>query len=132
VVGLEGSKKGNSKSGQNQRVTRFSEILGAAKPDTQPVENSDGQISGYPDAQPSKKPVAKRNDPNYVQCSFRIPKRLSKEIDRVLLDLDDADIQCDRSDFLEEIAAAFMRIAKDQGVAEAWQQFKSLGTQIDE
>ncbi len=131
MAGLDRSKKGNPKSGQD-RVTRFSDILSAAKSDTQPVEISDTQVAGYPNTQPAEKPAAKRNDPNYMQCSFRIPKKLSKEIDRLLLDLDDADIQCDRSDFLEELAAAFMRVAREKGAAEAWQQFKSLGTQVDE
>ena len=135
MVGLEGNKERNPKSSQDERLTRFSEILGAAKLNSQVDAHSSMQQSGYPDMQEGEQPdnkVAKRNNPNYTQCSFRIPKALSKAVDRAILDLDDADIVMDRSDLLEEVVGAYLRVAKQKGASDALQIFKSLGTQVDE
>jgi hypothetical protein len=125
VAGLDRSKK-RSDSG-TQRVSRFSEVLGAAQ------ESS--QTFGYPDVEPVTQPdkkLAKREDPSYTQTTFRIPKKLSRQIDRLLIDLADEGVEIDRSDLLEELASAFIRLSHDVGVVGAIEQFKSLGTQIDE
>lgn len=211
MAGLDSSKKRSSPS--TKRVSRFSEVLGAAQentqmsgyPDTQPSEQQatpepkfakkdiqkpgypdtqlseqptpteeNTQKSGYPDTQPSKqqatqkdktakkgkgtrKPgypkiqksgqqdtqqpntaekssekLAKRENPDYTQTTFRIPKKLSRQINRSLMDLADEGIEMDRSDLLEELAGAFMRLTNDVGTVEALEKFKNLGTQMDE
>ncbi len=73
------------------------------------------------------KRLAKRENPDYTQTTFRIPKKLSRQIDRAIMDLADENVEIDRSDLLEELAGAFIRLADDVGVFEAIQQFKNLG-----
>ncbi|MBD2255196.1 hypothetical protein [Nostoc parmelioides] len=215
MAGLDSNKKRNNSG--NKRVSRFSEVLGAAQestqtsgypesqlpeqPDTQPLENlqsqqsastktqvsgypdiqqleqsdiqpvehssspkfastkaqvsdqlktqldkhSGSQTSGYPDIQlpensttqtakkfKDKDKLAKRENPDYTQTTFRIPKKLSRQINRVLVDLADEGIEVDRSDLLEELASAFIRLGDEVGVVEALEQIKNLGTQVDE
>lgn len=215
MAGL-GSNKKRSNSG-SQRVSRFSEVLGAAQentqtsgypesqlseqPDTQPVEdlssqtsastktqvagypdiqqpaqsdiqpiehlsnpkstssktqvsnhletqlykNSGSQIPGYPDIQlpensttqtakksKEKDKLAKRENPDYTQTTFRIPKKLSRQINRVLMDLADEGVEVDRSDLVEELANAFIRLADEVGAVEALERIKNLGTQMNE
>lgn len=183
MAGLDGNKKRNNSG--SQRVSRFSEVLGAAQestqtsgyPENQPpeqpveqlVENSSSQQStsmktqeseqlnpqmaknpeiqpsGYPEIQPAEKittqtarklkdkdKLAKRENPDYTQTTFRIPKKLSRQINRVLMDLADEGVEVDRSDLLEELASAFIRLADEVGVVEALEQVKNLGIQMDE
>jgi hypothetical protein len=183
MAGLDSNKK-RSNSG-SKRVSRFSEVLGAAQESTQtfgypeiqqpeqpvvqPVEDlssqqstptktqsseqsktqlskkSDTQPSGYPDIQQPEKAttqtarnsqdkdkLAKRENPDYTQTTFRIPKKLSRQINRVLMDLADQGVEVDRSDLLEELASAFIRLTDEVGVVEALAQIKNLGTQMDE
>jgi hypothetical protein len=112
---------------------------------TQLVKNSDTQQPGYPDIQTPEKSttqtarnskdkdkLAKRDNPDYTQTTFRIPKKLSRQINRVLMDLADEGVEVDRSDLLEELASAFIRLADEVGVVEALEQIKNLGTQMDE
>src|SRR5579883_383152 len=126
---LDRTKKGSASS--NPRVSRFSEALGAA------IESS--HKAGYPDnqtfEQSTKKPaekVAKRENPDYTQTTFRIPKKLSRQINRALMDLADEGVEMDRSDLLEELANAFIRLSGEVGALEALEQLKELGTQISE
>ncbi|MBW4559218.1 MAG: hypothetical protein KME59_25570 [Trichormus sp. ATA11-4-KO1] len=112
---------------------------------TQSSKKTDIQIPGYPDIQqpensttPSsakklkdKDKLAKRENPDYTQTTFRIPKKLSRQINRVLMDLADEGVEVDRSDLLEELASAFIRLADEVGVVEALEQVKNLGNQID-
>ncbi len=132
MAGLDRTKKGSGSG--NHRVSRFSEALGAAQ------ESS--QKSGYPDiqtpeqlqnqqSQPSQK-QAKRENPDYTQTTFRIPKKLSRQINRVLMDLADEGVEMVSSDLLEELAGAFVRLANEVGAVEALEQIKNLGTQIPE
>lgn len=79
-----------------------------------------------------KDKLAKRENPDYTQTTFRIPKKLSRQINRVLMDLADEGEYVDRSDLLEELASAFIRLADEVGVVEALEQVKHLGTQMDE
>lgn len=191
MAGLDGNKKRSNSS--NKRVSRFSEVLGAAQENTQlseypesqpseqleiqPTEESSSQLSeqvksqasenftthlpGYPESQtsehlktqlpdnsttqPPKQPptrpskqlkdkdkLAKRENPDYTQTTFRIPKKLSRQINRVLMDLADEGVDIDRSDLLEELANAFIRIVDEVGAVEALEQVKHLGTQMDE
>lgn len=99
----------------------------AGYPDSQPSE----QLAIQPKAQPKEK-LAKRENPDYTQTTFRIPKKLSRQINRALMDLADSGIEMDRSDLLEELAGAFIRKADEVGVVSALSQFKNLGTQVDE
>ncbi|MBR8834161.1 MAG: hypothetical protein DSM106950_08995 [Stigonema ocellatum SAG 48.90 = DSM 106950] len=139
----------------NPRVSRFSEVLGAAHessqksgyPDSQPSEQSElepapesSQKPGYPNSQqseqqpkaPELEKLAKRENPDYTQTTFRIPKKLSRQINRALMDLADEGVEMDRSDLLEELAGAFIRLADEVGAVEALEQFKKLGIQVDE
>jgi hypothetical protein len=76
--------------------------------------------------------IPKRENPDYTQTTFRIPKKLSRQINRALMDLADEGVEIDRSDLLEELAGAFIRLADDIGVVEALEKCKNLGTQISE
>ena len=148
MAGLDRTKKRSEE--RNPRVSRFSEVLGAAHesthksgyPENQPSEQSElepapegSHKAGYPDSQPfkqSKEKLAKRENPDYTQTTFRIPKKLSRQINRALMDLADSGVEMDRSDLLEELAGAFVRLADEVGAVEALERFKNLGTQVDE
>ncbi|MBD0263250.1 MAG: hypothetical protein ICV78_11155 [Tolypothrix sp. Co-bin9] len=116
-------------------------------------DNLTTQLPGYPESQlseqvktqPFKQPptrsskqlkdkekLAKRENPDYTQTTFRIPKKLSRQINRVLMDLADEGVEIDRSDLLEELANAFIRIVDEVGAVEALEQVKNLGIQMDE
>ena len=81
MAGLDRNKKRGDSS--NPRVSRFSEVLGAALdsthksgyPESQPSEQSATQLSAQP-----KEKLAKRENPDYTQTTFRIPKKLSRQI----------------------------------------------------
>ena len=153
MAGLDRTKKRGEE--RNPRVSRFSEVLGAAQesshksgyPDSQQSEQSELEPSpesnlkpGYPDSQPSEQQpkapelekLAKRENPDYTQTTFRIPKKLSRQINRALMDLADEGVEMDRSDLLEELAGTFIRLADEVGARMALEQFKNLGTQVDE
>ena len=161
MAGLDRNKKRSDSS--NPRVSRFSEVLGAAQssthkagyPESQPSKQSTTQSSeletapegsqkaGYPESEPSKQlaiqpsiaekeKLAKRENPDYTQTTFRIPKKLSRQINRALMDLAEEGVEIDRSDLLEELAGAFVRLADEVGAVEALSQLKNLGTQMDE
>ncbi|MEO1184338.1 MAG: hypothetical protein AAFX46_06305, partial [Cyanobacteria bacterium J06636_27] len=66
------------------------------------------------------------------QTTFRIPKKLSRQINRTLMDLADEGIEMDRSDLLETLSWGFIRLVNEVGAVEALEQFKNLGTQVDE
>ena len=147
MAGLDRNKKRGDSS--NPRVSRFSEVLGAAQssthkagyPENQPSEQSElepapesNHKAGYPTSQPStpeKEKLAKRENPDYTQTTFRIPKKMSRQINRALMDLADSGVEMDRSDLLEELAGAFIRLADEVGAVEALSQLKKLGTQMD-
>ncbi|MBE9210954.1 hypothetical protein IQ244_31535 [Nostoc sp. LEGE 06077] len=112
---------------------------------TQLSKKTDIQPPGYPDIQQPEKltiqtasklknqdKLAKRENPDYTQTTFRIPKKLSRQINRVLMDLADEGVEVDRSDLLEELGNAFIRLADEVGVVEALEQIKNLSIQIDE
>ena len=125
-------------------------------PKTQPSEQSATQnpkttqknkTSGYPAVQPSEQQVtqqptaaakktsdklAKRENPDYTQTTFRIPKKLSRQINRTLMDLADEGVEMDRSDLLEALSWGFIRLVNEVGAVEALKQYKNLGTQVDE
>lgn len=104
---------------------------------TQLPDNSTTQPPKQPPTRPSKQlkdkdKLAKRENPDYTQTTFRIPKKLSRQINRVLMDLADEGVEIDRSDLLEELANAFIRIVDEVGAVEALEQVIHLGTQMDE
>lgn len=104
---------------------------------TQLPENSTTQQPQQPVTRSSKQlkdkdKLAKRENPDYTQTTFRIPKKLSRQINRVLMDLADEGVEVDRSDLLEELANAFIRIVDEVGAVEALKQVRNLGIQMDE
>lgn len=104
---------------------------------TQLLENSTTQQPQQPVTRSSKQlkdkdKLAKRENPDYTQTTFRIPKKLSRQINRVLMDLADEGEYVDRSDLLEELASAFIRLTDEVGAVEALEQVKNLGTQMHE
>ncbi|MEM6399164.1 MAG: hypothetical protein AAF757_02870 [Cyanobacteria bacterium P01_D01_bin.116] len=117
-------------------------------PATQPSETvkESSETSGYSAIQPSEqqqtqKPttakktpdkLAKRENPDYTQTTFRIPKKLSRQINRTLMDLADEGVEMDRSDLLEALTGGFIQLVNEVGAVEALEKFKNLGTQVDE
>lgn len=114
-------------------------------PESQPPEHLKTQLPDNSTTQPPKQPptrsskqlkdkdkLAKRENPDYTQTTFRIPKKLSRQINRVLMDLADEGVEIDRSDLLEELANAFIRIVDEVGAVEALEQVIHLGTQMNE
>ena len=107
-------------------------------------ENS--ETSGYPATQSSEQQetqklttakktldkLAKRENPDYTQTTFRIPKKLSRQINRTLMDLADEGVEMDRSDLLEALTGGFIRLVNEVGAVEALEKFIHLGTQVDE
>jgi len=127
-------------------MSRFSEVLGVAQETTQQSEHLESEPFGYPNIQPSEQlpiqqpkqstiqpseKIVKRENPDYTQTTFRIPKKLSRQINRVLMDLADEGVEMDRSDLLQELATSFIRLADEKGAIEALKRFKKLGIQMD-
>jgi hypothetical protein len=130
------SKTRNQKQLQNQQsneVAGYSDSQQPVQQDTQkPNNDKTAEYSNIriptQQVESQSKRLAKRENPDYTQTTFRIPKKLSRQIDRAIMDLADENVEIDRSDLLEELAGAFIRLADDVGVFEAIQQFKNLGT----
>ncbi|MBE9213629.1 hypothetical protein IQ247_13295 [Plectonema cf. radiosum LEGE 06105] len=112
-----------SKTGQESSET-------SGYPKTQPSEQQETQQPTTTKKTPDK--LAKRENPDYTQTTFRIPKKLSRQINRTLMDLADEGIEMDRSDLLEALTFCFIRLVNEVGAVEALEQFKNLGTQVDE
>ena len=120
MAGLDRAKAGNPKGA---KVSRFADILDAAE-----STNSEFQPPEKLGTQKSEK-LAKRDDPSFTQTTFRIPKKLSRDLDRLILDLEDEGLKLDRSDLLIELAGALLRTAEKEGAVEAIEVFKNLGIQ---
>ncbi|MEM6400579.1 MAG: hypothetical protein AAF757_10130 [Cyanobacteria bacterium P01_D01_bin.116] len=126
-----------------QQQTQSSKKSAAQKSKTV-KENS--ETSGYPATQSSEQQetqklttakktldkLAKRENPDYTQTTFRIPKKLSRQINRTLMDLADEGVEMDRSDLLEALTGGFIRLVNEVGAVEALEKFIHLGTQVDE
>lgn len=125
-----------------QQETQSSKKSATQKPETA----QSNETSGYPAIQPSEQQetqqpttakkasdkLAKRENPDYTQTTFRIPKKLSRQINRTLMDLADEGVEMDRSDLLEALTFCFIRLVNEVGAVEALEKFKNLGTQMDE
>lgn len=72
---------------------------------------------------------AKRGNPDYMQAIFYIPIKSSKRLDRELLDLGEAGVECDRSEFIEELLQSFFQLSAQVGAAEALNELKKLGNE---
>lgn len=70
--------------------------------------------------------VSKRNNPDYMQAMFHLPVKTSKRLDRELLDLGEAGVDLDRSEFAEELLQSFFRLSEQVGAAVALKQFRNL------
>ena len=139
----QSSKK--SATQKSKTVKESSEKSGY--PATQPSKTvqESSETSGYSTIQPSEqqeiqKPttakktpdkLAKRENPDYTQTTFRIPKKLSRQINRTLMDLADEGVEMDRSDLLEALTGGFIQLVNEVGAVEALEKFKNLGTQVD-
>lgn len=161
MAGLDRSKKrSNSSTSRVSRFSEAlgaaqESSQKSGHPTTQPSEQQKTQLSKKSTSQKSKaaqsdeksghpvtqQPItakktpdelAKRSNPDYTQTTFRIPKKLSRQINRKLMDLADEGIEMDRSDLLKELTEGFIRLANEVGAVEALEQFKNLGTQMDE
>jgi hypothetical protein len=146
------SKQSKKSTGKNvadiTQVSGYPNTQQSEQPEIQASKGKDEktQIPGYPHTQKNKQlatqesevaenyaeKIPKRENPDYTQTTFRIPKKLSRQINRALMDLADEGIEIDRSDLLEELAGAFIRLADEVGVVEALEKCKYLGTQISE
>lgn len=71
--------------------------------------------------------VSKRSNPDYMQAIFHLPVKTSKRLDRELLDLGEAGVDLDRSEFTEELFQSFFRLSDRVGTAEALKQLRKLG-----
>jgi hypothetical protein len=69
--------------------------------------------------------VAKRGNPDYMQAIFHLPVKTSKRLDRELLDLGEAGVDLDRSEFVEELLQSFFRLSNRVGADDALKQFRS-------
>ena len=72
--------------------------------------------------------VSKRSNPDYMQAIFHLPVKTSKRLDRELLDLGEAGVNLDRSEFAEELLQSFFRLSEEVGADEARKQFRNLGS----
>lgn len=73
--------------------------------------------------------VAKRGNPDYMQAIFHLPVKTSKRLDRELLDLGEAGVDLDRSEFALELLESFFRLSEQVGATEALKQIRSLGSE---
>lgn len=137
-----------SKAQPTSRASRFSEILklkNAAPDDAEPLlENS---IEKKPPAEIVEQPpptallssvetktkvgrrgkISKRGNPDYMQAIFHLPVKTSKRLDRELLNLGEAGVDLDRSEFAEELFQSFFRLCDRVGADVALKQFRNLG-----
>ncbi len=151
MAGLDGTGKTQPTS----RASRFSEILKLKKSQEKaelevelPSENlpPDSTVEPPPSPEPVALPapvepaevqtkakagrrdkVAKRGNPDYMQAIFHLPVKTSKRLDRELLDLGEAGVNLDRSEFLEELLQSFVRLSNRVGADNALKEFRSLG-----
>lgn len=141
------SKQSSPPKDESRLKVGYPDSQPPAQPTTQPDPSPPAkspELAGYPNSQPSEKSstqpsaspdlekLAKRSNPDYTQTTFRIPKTLSRQINRALIDLAEEGVEMDRSDLLEELVGVFIRKADEVGAVEALSQFKNLGTQMDE
>lgn len=70
--------------------------------------------------------VSKRGNPDYMQAIFHLPVKTSKRLDRELLNLGEAGVDLDRSEFAEELFQSFFRLCDRKGADVAYQQLRNL------
>lgn len=140
---------GTGKTQPTSRASRFSEILKfkqaqeAESEVEQPSEKLPPDEIVEPTPAPAAPPepvevetkakagrrgkVSKRSNPDYMQAIFHLPVKTSKRLDRELLDLGEAGVDLDRSEFAEELLQSFFRLSEQVGADNALKQFRSLG-----
>lgn len=69
--------------------------------------------------------VTKRNNPDYMQAIFHLPVKTSKRLDRELLNLGEAGVDLDRSEFAEELLQSFFRQCDRFGADVALKQLRN-------
>ena len=146
MAGLDGTGKTQPTS----RASRFSEILKfkqaqeAESEVKQPSDNlpPDETVELPSTPEPAAPPapveaetkakagrrgkVSKRSNPDYMQAIFHLPVKTSKRLDRELLDLGEAGVNLDRSEFAEELLQSFFRLSEQVGADDALKQFRNL------
>lgn len=144
MAGLDGT----GSSQPTSRASRFSEILKLkqaqeTEPEVeQPSENLPPdeivELTPEPVALPEpveaetkakagrRGKVSKRSNPDYMQAIFHLPVKTSKRLDRELLDLGEAGVDLDRSEFAEELLQSFFRLSNRVGADDALKQFRNL------
>lgn len=146
MAGLDGTGKTQPTS----RASRFSEILKfkqaqeAEAEIEQPSENllPPETVELSPPPEPAAPPepvevetkakagrrgkVSKRSNPDYMQAIFHLPVKTSKRLARELLDLGEAGVDLDRSEFAEELLQSFFRLSNRVGADDALKQFRNL------
>ena len=145
-----------SKAQPTSRASRFSEILKlknaapeevkseTAEPAVENPTATSAEVVSLPSKEPAALPapvepvevetkpkgrrtkVSKRSNPDYMQAIFHLPTRTSKRLDRELLDLGEAGVDLDRSEFAEVLLQSFFRLSEQVGAAKALKQFKRL------
>ncbi|MEM6752627.1 MAG: hypothetical protein AAF630_06635 [Cyanobacteria bacterium P01_C01_bin.38] len=126
------TQESNQKSGypatqSSETVKESSETSGYSA-----IQSSEQQQTQKPTtAKKTPDKLAKRENPDYTQTTFRIPKKLSRQINRTLMDLADEGVEMDRSDLLEALTGGFIQLVNEVGAVEALEKFKNLGTQVD-
>lgn len=144
MAGLDGTGKAQPTS----RASRFSEILKLkqaqeTEPEVeQPSKNLPPdeivELTPEPVAPPEpveaetkakagrRGKVSKRSNPDYMQAIFHLPVKTSKRLDRELLDLGEAGVDLDRSEFAEELLQSFFRLSNRVGADDALKQFRNF------
>lgn len=61
-----------------------------------------------------------------MQAIFHLPVKTSKRLERELLDLSEAGVNLDRSEFAEELLQSFFRLSERVGADVALKQLRNL------
>jgi hypothetical protein len=112
-----------------EQTTELPEPEPSTSPLPEPEKSSPSQQERSQPKAKSQSKGAKRGNPDYMQAIFYIPIKSSKRLDRELLDLGEAGVECDRSEFIEELLQNFFQLSAQVGAAEALSQLKKLGSE---
>ena len=67
-----------------------------------------------------------------MQCTFRIRKRTSRQLNRVLMDLGDEGTTLNRSELMEALLQTFFRLHKQVGATEALKLVQNMGAEQEQ
>ena len=144
MAGLDGTGKTQptSRSSRFSEILKFKQAQEAESEVEQPLENlqQDETVELPSSPEPAAPPelvevetkakagrrgkVSKRNNPDYMQAIFHLPVKTSKRLDRELLNLSEAGVNLDRSEFAEELLQSFFRLSERVGADDALKQVR--------